>query len=115
MLGPFLLRFFPYRALFHRVKAFLLRSDVKSRGVCITITHANYNIPVTINHEMKTSSLFALIRPPYCLRKQLNTAEGYADMVHNTSFNNYKMDIKHKMINSYIMLHVLLEIAMFVN
>ena len=64
---------------------------------------------------MKTSSLFALIRPPYCLLKQLNTAEGYADMVHNTSFNNYKMDIKHKMINSYIMLHVLLEIAMFVN
>ena len=64
MLGPFLLRFFPYRGLFHRVKAFLLRSDAKSCSVCITITHANYNIPVTINNEMKTSSLFALIRSP---------------------------------------------------
>ena len=37
----------------------------------------------------------------YCLIKHLNTEEGYADMVHNTSFKNYIMDIKHKMINNY--------------
>ena len=35
------------------------------------------------------------------VQKHLNTAEGYADMVHNTSFKNYKMDIKHRMINNY--------------
>ena len=53
-----------------------------------------YHLP-DIRHVFPQQSL------KYCLIKQLNTAEGYADMVHNTSFKNYKMDIKHKMINSY--------------
>ena len=53
-----------------------------------------YHLP-DIRHALAQQSL------KYCLIKHLNTEEGYADMVHNTSFKNYKMDIKHKMINNY--------------
>ena len=48
-----------------------------------------YHLP-DIRHAFAQQSL------KYCLIKRLNT-----DMVHNTSFKNYKMDIKHKMINNY--------------
>ena len=37
----------------------------------------------------------------YCLIKHLNTEGGYADLVHSTSFINYKISIKNEMINNY--------------
>ena len=41
-----------------------------------------YYLP-DIKHAFAQQSL------KYCLLKHLNTAEGYADMVHNKSFKNY--------------------------
>ena len=60
-----------------------------------------YEIRNPVYHLPDIRHAFAQQSLKYCLIKQLNTAEGYADMIHNTSFKNYKMDIKHKMINSY--------------
>ena len=60
-----------------------------------------YEIRNPVYHLPDIRHAFAQQSLKYCLIKQLNTVEGYADMIHNTSFKNYKMDIKHKMINSY--------------
>ena len=60
-----------------------------------------YEIRNPIYHLLDIRHAFAQQSLKYCLIKYLNTEEGYADMVHNTSFKNYKMDIKHKMINNY--------------
>ena len=43
-----------------------------------------YHLP-DVRHAFAQHSL------EHCLMKYLNTEEGYADMVHNTSFKNYKM------------------------
>ena len=59
-----------------------------------------YEIRNPVYHLPDIRHAFAQQSLKYCLIMHLNT-EGHADMVHNTSFKNYKMDIKHKMINNF--------------
>ena len=64
---------------------------------------SGYEIRNPVYHLPDIEHAFAQQSLKYCFIKHLNTEEGYADMVHNTSFKNYKMDnhIKHKIINNY--------------
>ena len=64
--------------------------------VCISYEKGNvvYHLP-NARHTFAEQSL------RYCLIKHLNTERGYADLVHSTSFINYKIIIKNEMINNY--------------
>ena len=53
-----------------------------------------YHLP-NVRHKFAGQSL------RYCLIKHLNTEKVYADRVHSTSFINYKIVIKNKLINNY--------------
>ena len=53
-----------------------------------------YHLP-DVKHTFAEQSL------RYCLIKHLNTEEGYVDIVHDSSFQNNKTDIRNKMINNY--------------
>ena len=58
------------------------------------IRNPMYHLP-NVRHTFAEQSL------RYCLIKHLNMEGGYTDLVHSTSFINYKIIIKNEMINNY--------------
>ena len=62
-------------------------------------THYDIRSPVFHLPEIRHSFAEQSIR--YCLIKRLNAEQSRVDIVHNTSFYNFKMSIKNDMINAY--------------
>ena len=59
--------------------------------------------PQVCTHYDIRSPVFHLpdISIRYCLIKRLNAEKSCMDIVHNTSFYNFKMNIKNEMISTY--------------
>ena len=62
-------------------------------------THYDIRSPAFHLPEIRHSFAEQSIR--YCLIKRLNAEKSRVDIVHNTSFYNFKMSIKNDMINAY--------------
>ena len=60
-----------------------------------------YEIRNPVYHLPNVRHTFAEQSLRYCLIKHLNMEGGYTDLVHSTSFINYKIIIKNEMINNY--------------
>ena len=64
-----------------------------------TCTHYNIRSPVFYLLDIRHSLAEQSIR--CCLTKRLNAKRSRVDIVHNTSFYNYKMSIKNTKISTY--------------
>ena len=63
-------------------------------GVTYDISSPVFHLP-EIRHSFAEQSI------RYCLVKRLNVENSHIDMVHNTSFYNFKGSIKNYPINTY--------------
>ena len=75
-------------------------------------TYYDIRSPVFYLPDIRHSFAEQSIR--YCLIKRLNAEKSRMDIVHNTSFYNFKMNIKNEMISTYSAVCAVLMIATFV-